>query len=121
MALFFLHDVMNTKQYKNKNKMKKLVLVVALSLGSLTAFAQETEEVQAEVTEVVMEAQDTFTAIELSELPVAITEALAKDYPNTTISTAYVNEEAQYKLKVTKEDGTEVKLYADAEGNWIEM
>ncbi len=103
--------------------MKKLFLVAALALGSLTAFAQdtETEEVQSEATEEVMEAQDDFTAIELTEVPEAITEALATAHPNATISQAYVNEEAQYKLKVTQEDGTEVKLYADAEGNWLEM
>ena len=100
--------------------MKKLFLVAALALGSLTTFAQDTEEVQAEATEV-MEAQDSFTAIELAELPEAITEALAKDHPNATITKAYVNEEAQYKLQVTKEDGVEVELYADAEGNWLEM
>jgi hypothetical protein len=104
--------------------MKKLFLVGALALGSLTAFAQDTEaveEVQADATEEVMEAQDDFTAIELSEVPEAITEALATAHPNATISKAYVNEEAQYKLEVTQEDGTEVKLYADAEGNWLEM
>jgi len=100
--------------------MKKLFLVAALALGSLTAFAQEAEEVQAEATEV-MEAQDDFTAIELAEVPAAITEALAKDHPNATITQAFVNEEAQYKLEVTQEDGTEVKLYADGEGNWLEM
>lgn len=100
--------------------MKKVFLVAALALGSLTTFAQETEEVQAEATEV-MEAQDSFTSIELTELPEAITEALAKDHPNATITKAFVNEEAQYKLEVTKEDGEAVELYADAEGNWLEM
>jgi len=100
--------------------MKKLFLVAALALGSLTTFAQDSEEVQAEATEVI-EAQDNFASIELSELPESITEALAKDHPNTTITKAYVNEEAQYKLEVTKEDGSEVQLYADEEGNWLEM
>lgn len=104
--------------------MKKLFLVGALALGTMTAFAQETEteEVQAEATEVMEEAQDDgFTAIEMSELPEAVTQALATAHPDATISQAYVNEESQYKLEVTKEDGTEVKLYADAEGNWLEM
>ena len=100
--------------------MKNLFLVAALALGSLTTFAQDTEEVQAAAVEV-MEAQDNFALIELSELPEAITEALAKDHPNTTITKAYINEEAQYKLEVTKEDGSEVQLYADEEGTWLEM
>jgi phenylalanyl-tRNA synthetase alpha subunit len=141
--------------------MKKLVLVAALALGSLSAFAQDaetevqseatevqseatevqseatevqseateaTEEVQSEATEATeemeadaQEAQDSFTAIEVSEIPAAITDALAKDHPDATISSASVNAETQYKLEVTKEDGSEQTLYADAEGNWLEM
>lgn len=105
--------------------MKKLVFVVALALGSLTAFAQETEtedmkEMKDDATEVVAE-QDDFAAIELSELPETIAVALERDYPGATVAEAFVNEDSQYKLKVTQEDGTELKLYADAEGNWLEM
>ncbi len=147
--------------------MKKLVLVAALALGSLSAFAQDAEtevqseatevqseatevqseatevqseatEVQSEATEVqseateateapevmeaeATEAQDSFTAIEVSEIPAAITDALTKDHPDATINSASVNAETQYKLEVTKEDGSELTLYADAEGNWLEM
>ncbi len=144
--------------------MKKLVLVAALALGSLTAFAQDAEtevqseatevqteatevqseatevqseatEVQSEATEVQseateateemeavsQEAQDSFTAIEVTEIPATITDALAKDHPDATINSASVNAETQYKLEVTKEDGSELTLYADAEGNWLEM
>ena len=138
--------------------MKKVFLVAALSLGTMTAFAQEVEteieevatEVQEEITieEVATEAieetaidaveetenesieetatesievQDTFAEVTIEELPEAVTEALATDHPGTTIAKAYMNEDSQYKLEVAKEDGTTVELYADAEGNWIEM
>ncbi len=122
--------------------MKKVFLVAALSLGTMTAFAQEAEAavevateataaaeeatavveeaVATEATEVV-EAQDGFTEVAIEELPAAISEALATDHPGATISKAYVNESAQYKLEVANEDGSAVELYADAEGNWIEM
>ena len=79
-----------------------------------------TEAVEA-TTEEVMEAQDAFAEVAIEELPEAITEALATAHPGATISKAYVNEAAQYKLEVAQEDGTAVELYADAEGNWIEM
>lgn len=143
-------------------KMKKVFLVAALSLGTMTAFAQEVEAVAAEVQEEtsieavateaieetateaveetaveaveetateaveattveVIEAQDAFTEVAIEELPEAVTEALATDHPGTTISKAYANQDSQYKLEVAKEDGTTVELYADAEGNWIEM
>ncbi|NHF58718.1 hypothetical protein FK220_005165 [Flavobacteriaceae bacterium TP-CH-4] len=102
--------------------MKKVFLVAALSLGTMTAFAQEEEatEAVAVATEAV-ETQDGFAEVALEELPEAISAALEAAHPGATISKAYVNEAAQYKLEVTKEDGEAVELYADAEGNWIEM
>ena len=100
--------------------MKKILFVAALSLGSLTAFAQEEEVAQEVATEVAV-AQDDFTAIETSELPEAVSTAVATNYPSATINKASVNKEEQYKLEVALEDGTEGVLYADKDGNWIEM
>jgi len=102
--------------------MKNLMFAAVLSLGTMTAFAQE-EEVQVEevATEVVEEAQDSFAEVALEEVPAAITEALEAAHPGASISTAYLNEEGQYKLEVAKEDGETAELYADAEGNWLEM
>ncbi len=99
--------------------MKKIIFVLALTLGSMTAFAQSTEQVEESATEVV--AQDQFSEIAAEELPEAVTAAVAKNYPTATIDKAYVNEEKQFKLEVSLEDGTSGTLYADEEGNWIEM
>ena len=125
--------------------MKKVLLVMVMALGSLTAFAQEEEtkvvaeeatevvaeeaveateavtEEATEATEEAVEAQDGFNEVALEEVPEAITAALEAAHPGASISKAYVNENAQYKLEVTKEDGETAELYADAEGNWIEM
>lgn len=101
--------------------MKKLIFAAMLSLGSLTAFAQDTEEVQAEATEVVAAAQDDFSEIAVEELPEAVTAAVEKNYPTATINKAYVNESKQYKLEVSLEDGTSGTLFADENGNWIEQ
>ena len=95
--------------------MKKLVFVLALSLGSFTAFAQDAESVQEEAT------QDGFNEVAADELPEAVTAAVSKNYPTASIDKAYVNEEKQYKLEVSLEDGTAGTLYADESGNWIEM
>ena len=51
----------------------------------------------------------------------AITKALEKDYPGATLTKAYVNGESEYKLEVAKSESETVELYADAEGNWLEM
>lgn len=103
--------------------MKKILFMTVLSLGSLTAFAQETEAEINVDTEVAAtaEVQDHFSAIELSEVPAAISEALTRDFPNAEIDNAFVNEEEQYKLQVTLEDGSTSELYADSEGNWLDM
>jgi len=101
--------------------MKKVLLVAALSLGTMTAFAQEEETAVESVATEVMEEQDAFSEIAIEELPEAITVALEAAHPGTTIAKAYVNEASQYKLEVAKEDGEALELYADAEGNWIEM
>jgi len=101
--------------------MKKVLLAAVLSLGTMTAFAQEEETAVAEVATEVMEAQDAFAEIAIEELPEAISAALEAAHPGATISKVYVNEAAQYKLEVAKEDGEALELYADAEGNWIEM
>ncbi len=104
--------------------MKKIFVVTAISLGSMTAFAQEQgSEVQyRQDTEAVIQAeiQDDFEAIDVSELPAAVTEALNSDYPDAEIQEAYVNSEEEYKLVVVTADGTTTELFADADGNWIE-
>ncbi|WP_282162022.1 hypothetical protein [Ulvibacterium marinum] len=106
--------------------MKKVMLVAVMALGTMTAFAQEevTEEATANLEEVAaeaVEAQDGFNEVALEELPEAITQALEAAHPGASVAKAYMNEQSQYKLEVTKEDGEQVELYADAEGNWLEM
>ncbi|MCJ7467438.1 MAG: hypothetical protein MUO53_12185 [Maribacter sp.] len=94
------------------------------------AIAEEaTEAVMAseeavEATEIVADAavaQDGFIEVTIEEVPVAITEALSKDYPEAKVSKALKNDKEQYKLEVIAQDGTELVLFADSEGNWIEM
>ncbi|WP_245731311.1 hypothetical protein [Kriegella aquimaris] len=97
------------------------MIVAAMSLGTMTAFAQEEAPAVEEVVTEVVESQDGFNEVAIEELPEAISAALEAAHPGATISKAYANEEAQYKLEVAKEDGSAVELYADAEGNWIDM
>ena len=101
--------------------MRKLFFATVLSCVGLTAIAQEeTAELQADETTVVTATQD-FEEISVSDLPEAVTAAVAKDYPTATVNKAYKNASEQYKLELSLEDGTSGTLYADAEGNWIEI
>ena len=100
--------------------MKKLFYVAALSLGSLTAFAQNTAEANIGATTEVS-VQDNYTEIDSSELPEAVAAAIAKDHPMATVNKAYVNKDKQYKLEVALEDGSTSTFYFDADGNPIDM
>ena len=103
--------------------MKKLFITAVFALGSLTAFAQK-EEAATAVEETATEAvaaQDDFAEVAAEELPESVTAAVGKNYPTASIDKAYVNEAKQYKLEVSLEDGTSGTLYADENGNWIEM
>ncbi len=142
--------------------MKNLMIAAVLSLGTMTAFAQEenavedagnaVEETATEATDATTDAaeetydaaqdqateatesmedsaneatdamsQDNFNEVATDEVPEAITSALEEAHPGATIDKASVNDQSQYKLEVTKEDGETTVLYSDAEGNWIDM
>jgi hypothetical protein len=101
-------------------KMKKLVFATALAIGSLTIGTAATPIIFHDgIMEEVM-AQD-YKEVAVSDVPTAVTDALEADYAGATLNKAYVNEEDDYKLEVSMEDGTAMELYADAEGNWLEM
>lgn len=103
--------------------MKKLVFALSFVFAGLGVYAQDSDLAQAETeaVEVAAEAQDDFSEIAVDELPAAVQEAVSTNYPSATINKAFVNESQQYKLEVALEDGTTGTLYADAEGNWIDM
>ncbi len=100
-------------------KMKKLVFATVLTLGSLATISATTPIFHDGIMETVI--AEEFTEIDLADLPSAISDAVAKDHPGATITKAFKNEEAQYKIEVAKEDGTAVVLHADADGNWIDL
>lgn len=100
--------------------MRKLIFATVLSFVGLTAFAQEeTAELQTDNT-VIKTVQD-FEEISVSDLPAAIIAAVKKDYPTATVDKAYKNKSNQFKLELSLKDGAKGTVYADAEGNWIEL
>lgn len=129
--------------------MKNLMIAAALSLGTMTAFAQEENAVEektgTDATEMATEqadeatqaadeaaqsaegavegaaAQGEFSEVAAEEVPESVTAAVSKNYPTASIDKAYVNDANQYKLEVSLEDGTAGTLYADENGNWIEL
>ncbi|MEW2920356.1 MULTISPECIES: hypothetical protein [Flavobacteriaceae] len=100
--------------------MKNLVLATVLSFVGFTAFASvEAPELSVDKATVITVGD--FEEINVSDLPEAVTTAVAQNYPTATVDKAYKNDKDQYKLELSLEDGTQGTVYADAEGNWIEM
>ncbi|WP_281754070.1 hypothetical protein [Neptunitalea chrysea] len=97
--------------------MKKFVIAASMLLGSFSTFAMN-PLVPVTTNETVVVIQD-YKEIKVSELPKAVTDAFAKDFPDSTITKAYVNEEMKYKLSVTTPEST-TTLYANEKGEWIE-
>ena len=105
--------------------MKTLFLLGAMTLGGFTMNAQdaliaETGIQHNQVNEMLVVADD-FKEISVSEVPQAVSDAVAKNFPTASLDKAYTNEEKQYKLVLSLEDGTQGTVYADEDGNWIDM
>ena len=100
--------------------MKKLVFATALAIGSLTIGTAATPIIFHDGIMEDIFLQD-YTEVAASDLPTPIVNALATDYEGAMLSKAYVDDENNYKLEITSQDGASSVLYADAEGNWLEM
>ncbi len=99
--------------------MKKLILSVALLLGSFVTFAQtDAKTVAQSATETAKPTQDKFKEVKAEEVPEAVSKSLSKAYPEATVSKAYVNDKKEYKLDIAVGD-QKATVFADATGNWI--
>lgn len=105
--------------------MKKLILTFG-AIGLFFAVSTQAQVYANSSSEVpfveVLEKSD-YEKIEVSELPAAITTSVSTDFEEATITEAWVKEKEDgtsvYKIKLDV-NGEEKKLYADAEGNWID-
>ncbi len=105
--------------------MKNLFLLGALTIGGFAVSAQEAAILQTgivhnETSEIVVVADD-FSEIALSEVPQPVMDAIAKNFPTANLDKAYTNEEGQFKLDLSLEDGTSESVYADKDGNWLDL
>lgn len=99
-----------------KSKLKLMTMVLALSTYPVFALSVQEKLPVAEILQ-----QEDFKAISNDALPQAVLQSLATDYPDWSLAKAYVNKEEVYKLEVRKTSGETAVLYADKDGNWIEI
>ncbi|WP_405412359.1 hypothetical protein [Maribacter sp. Asnod1-A12] len=100
--------------------MKKLVFATALAIGSLTIGTAATPIIFHDGIMEDVFLQD-YTEIAASDLPAPIVNALATDYAGAMLNKAYVDDDNNYKLEISSQDGASAVVYADAEGNWLQM
>ena len=98
--------------------MKKLILSVAIILGSLSIYAST--NLIAEPIKIQADFQTTFTEIALDTVPAAIKTALESAYPGATLEKACKNENNEYKLEIAVGEQKAI-VYSDAEGNWLKI
>ncbi|MFB9077657.1 hypothetical protein ACFFLS_00890 [Flavobacterium procerum] len=98
--------------------MKNLFLSAAIVLGGLTSFAS-TSPISNTIVKTIS-IQDDYTEVKIAEVPVAVTDALKKAYPDAVLTKAFKNAKSEYKLEVTVGDKTG-NLFANADGTWIKQ
>jgi hypothetical protein len=103
--------------------MKKLILSVAIVLGSFSAFAQTestgtTSDTKTPATTATTATTDEYMEVKATEVPAPVMAALKKAYPDAKLDKMAVNAKKEYKLDVTVGDKVG-SLYADAKGKWI--
>ncbi len=109
----------------NIEKMKTLFLLGAMTIGGFAMNAQDAlvseNGIQHNQVNEISIATEDFEEISVAEVPQAVTDAVSKNFPTANLDKAYTNEKKQYKLVLSLEDGTQGTVYADEEGNWIDM
>ena len=100
--------------------MKKLFVLPALVVGLLVSTQNITANEIASTDTVEVAVQDEYIDVAVENLPQAVLDAVAKDFPGATVAAAGAKEDAsEFKLVIAKEDGEAAEVYCDAEGNWI--
>ena len=109
--------------------MKKIVLASAILLGGISTYATSKPIVNPMLEVVILGEKDVYIDVEvykeikISELPKAISDALAVDFNTATLEKAYVNSKGEYKLRIAVQEVTSAVhtdlVYADKYGNWI--
>ncbi|KLT69636.1 MULTISPECIES: hypothetical protein [Flavobacterium] len=98
--------------------MKKIVLIAAIVLGSLSIYATtivHSEEVKTETS-----FQTEYTEVGTDAVPAAVKTALETAYPGAKLVKAYVNEKKEYKLDISVGD-QKATVYSDVNGNWLKI
>lgn len=96
--------------------MKKLILSIAILLGTLSVNAAEIPV--ANLMNQSLMVQDEYTEVKSDAVPAAVKSTVEKSFPNTKLEKAYVNEKKEYKLEISNGD-KKYTIFTDTSGNII--
>lgn len=122
--------------------MKKLIVGTALLLGALTAATAQTDKeatamsevsqsaVEAKVENRLIAAHDVpatavaaavqdYKEVKISDLPQAVKDAIARNFNDATIATAYVNAQGDYKIDLATADAKRATAYINPKGELV--
>lgn len=99
--------------------MRKFFIATAIALGTLTVTNAQSIDKETPTKDQKAALQVDYKEVEVSSLPQAVKDAVAKDLQGATVSKAYANKKGEYKLVVTTADKLSQTLYANAKGEWI--
>lgn len=97
--------------------MKKLILSVAIVLGSLSIHASTATQKQIKIA---LYVQAEYTEITADAVPAAVKTALQTAYPGAKLDKAFVNEKKEYKLEISVGD-QKATVFSDVNGNWLKI
>lgn len=96
--------------------MKKLMVSLALILGSLSIYAITNNASQN--VRIQKNIQTEYTEVSLDTVPLVVKKALDKAYPGTKLEKAYINDKKEYKLEISLGD-QKATVYTDVNGSWL--
>ena len=97
--------------------MKKVILTLAIAMGSLSTFATTTTPATFS-NSIVKTVQEEYTEVALDALPEAVKATVTNSFPNSKLLKAYKNEKNEYKLELSVGTATH-DIFTDADGKII--
>jgi len=99
--------------------MKTLIIAVAIAFGTLTVTNAQSSSLENPTKAQNASMQDDYKEVQVSELPQAVKDAIAKDLEGAVVSKAYANGKGEFKLVVTTADDVGKTMYVNSKGEWI--
>ncbi len=108
----------NLETPQELSAMRKLMFAIAIVFGTLTITNAQSSSPETPTKALLASVQDDYKEVNVSELPQAVKDAIAKDLEGAVVSKAYTNGKGEFKLVVTTADEMSKTLFINKKGEW---